>query len=155
VAKSSSNQQLAFRFSATEMRALRAWISRSYSGNAPSIHEAARAIVMQRLLADGLLAGGGSSTVAGARATTKRAPSVSGQKLASARSKRGLTQAQAASLFGVPRSTLALWEIGAKQVPARLVDVVAGWIVTGIAPAAEEIERRERRTVWARLLDED
>ena len=129
-----------------------AWARKRFPDERIGGHEAARAIVLRRLVADGALNPEGK--LVGAMPKTARL-TVSGARLRGARAKRALTQQELASVFGVPRSTLALWESGAKKVPSRLTTVVDRWIVSAEAPDEGELEKREPRSRWQRLLDDD
>lgn len=150
--RSRSQKQISFLLTAAEQRALVAWARTKFPDERIGGHEAARAIVLQRLVVDGALNSDGKLIAA----VQTRAPvTVSGARLRAERDKRALTQAELASILGVPRSTLALWEGGAKKVPSRLAAVVDRWIVSAEAPDVGELEKREPRSRWQRLVDDD
>jgi DNA-binding transcriptional regulator YiaG len=151
VPRSSRSLQVAFRFTTLERAALLAWAARRFPDAVLSGHEAAKVIVLQRLVDDGVLDDKGKLTVPAAKLQKER---ISGSNLRTAREARGLTQQELADKLGVLRPTLAMWETGAKHVPARLAEIVIRWMKTGKDPDAEVLEKRERRTAWARLLDD-
>ena len=62
-----------------------------------------------------------------------------------------MTQGELSKVLGVPRSTLALWETGAKKVPPHLVPLVSKWVTTGEAPVNDGV-LRDRRLTWAKAL---
>jgi DNA-binding XRE family transcriptional regulator len=145
--------RIAFRLTAAEHSALLAWAGQTFPDAVPSDHETARGIVLQRLVHDGALTQGGEVR-ANLQVRKPRPRAISGKRLRAARERAGLTQATACRLFGVARPTWTLWESGTKHVPARLAALVQTWIDSGNVPKAGELENRERRTAWARLLDE-
>lgn len=150
---SASSKRVVFRLTAAQYAAFGPWARTAFPDAAPSENDAAKAIVLQRLVEDGFL----TSDFHPARRLSgdrRRTIQVTASHLQAAREARGLSQAGLAKILAVPRSTLSLWETGAKRIPAHLAPVVVRWVETGEVPRVEELERRERPTVWARLLED-
>jgi len=98
--------------------------------------------------------------VAALRGTAKRAAGEGDdvapvhERLRKARAARGLTQAQAAALFGVVRETLSRWERATKPVPDHLVEVIARWVETGEAPTEDDLAPTKARSTTSKAAAE-
>ena len=149
MASSSSKRLVSFRLTRAQHAALLAWAARKSPDAVPSEHEAAKVIVLQRLVGDGVMTENGEVAVRTVKPARKP---ITGRSLRSAREARALTQQQLSEVFNIPRATLAKWETGAKRVPARLASIVLKWMESGEAPDELELERRERPTAWTYLL---
>jgi len=76
------------------------------------------------------------------------------ERLRKARAARGLTQAQAAAVFGVARETLSRWERTEKPVPDHLVEVIARWAETGEAPTEADLAPTKARSAASKAAAE-
>lgn len=65
-------------------------------------------------------------------------------KLHDVRKERGLSQADAARLFGVSKPLFGNWERRRRPVPENVVPWLVRWIETGEAPSPEEVEARPK-----------
>jgi len=90
----------------------------------------ARGVAVRITRSSAVLKEGFLEAVEGSTVETETLPN----RLTSARKERKLTQAQVGVLFGVSQSMVAKWEKKAKEIPARLVPTVRGWVETGRPP---------------------